>query len=443
MHHILNSSSKLLKHLVSDILDFSRIKAKKFNTVLKKFNIKETIEEVVDIQKYQAERLGLKIKTKFHGFDLVNYLVQSDPDRIQQVLLNLLSNALKFTNEGSITIMCKPVFSPETAKWFARISVRDTGVGISPENQAKLFKLFGTLQHSGQQNTNGIGLGLVISRSIVEAYDGIIDFVSEEGKGTKFFFTFQIGDLAMPARVEVPPTLSIRDIEVDLQSQAEEAKEDADASDEEEKVRKYTLQKFEEDHFGDRAQVFEDQKAATRQLRVLVVDDIVFNVDAIYILLLACQLKTDLQVHFAFNGQQAVDQVVAQPDHLQYDLILCDCNMPVMDGYQASIEIRKIIEERGLEQPVIIAVTGHSEDVHVQRAKDSGMDGLIPKPLNYVDIKPIVEENVKKHMQIKQETHRSANTQHTQIYNISSLSDIETHGDRLNDMSLKKLRTDF
>jgi signal transduction histidine kinase len=96
----------------------------------------------------------------------------SDPDRIQQVVLNILSNALKFTPSGYIHILCKLVFDESKNKYLLKVTVRDTGVGISKENQTKLFKLFGTMQHSGQNNTNGIGLGLVISRSIVEAYGG-------------------------------------------------------------------------------------------------------------------------------------------------------------------------------------------------------------------------------------------------------------------------------
>lgn len=126
------------------------------------------------------------------GFEQTNFQICSDPDRIQQVLLNLLSNAIKFTPKGEVAIMCRLVLDEDSKKYMLKIIVRDTGVGISEKDQKNLFKLFGTMQHSGQQNSNGIGLGLVISRSIVTAYEGIIDFESERDVGTKFFFTFMI-----------------------------------------------------------------------------------------------------------------------------------------------------------------------------------------------------------------------------------------------------------
>jgi signal transduction histidine kinase len=90
------------------------------------------------------------------------------------------------------------VYDSLVRKWFLKVTVKDTGVGIPLDVQPKLFKLFGTVSHSGQQNSSGIGLGLVICRSIVEANGGKIDFESEEGKGSKFFFTFEIGNLDLP-----------------------------------------------------------------------------------------------------------------------------------------------------------------------------------------------------------------------------------------------------
>lgn len=104
----------MLKHLVSDILDFQRIKARKFVKVFKKFNIKEVVRDVVKIQQYQADRLGLKIKVKFANLNFLNYEVHSDPDRIQQVILNLLSNAIKFTVEGEVLILAKLIYEDET-----------------------------------------------------------------------------------------------------------------------------------------------------------------------------------------------------------------------------------------------------------------------------------------------------------------------------------------
>ena len=172
--------------LANDLLDFAQLKNGKFRKQEKWFDANLCINEIINIQKYKAERKGIEIVT---DFDHEENIIFSDDQRILQVVLNLLSNALKFTDEhGVITIACK------VDSEFVEISVSDTGIGISEQDQKKLFKLFGFLESSQGRNTQGIGLGLAIAQKICYEFGGgNIRLESEVGIGSKFTFKFKLG----------------------------------------------------------------------------------------------------------------------------------------------------------------------------------------------------------------------------------------------------------
>ena len=138
--------------------------------------------------KRNAEIIGLEFILEFIDFSVSDFLISCDQERIQQVCLNLLSNAFKFTEKGFIKIQVKK----KNDNQLIEISVHDTGVGISKENQQQLFKVFGFITDSQHMNTKGIGLGLVISERIVTMFNGTITLESELGVGTKFIATFEI-----------------------------------------------------------------------------------------------------------------------------------------------------------------------------------------------------------------------------------------------------------
>lgn len=148
-------------------------------------DIRRTIDEIIEIQGDKAKLKEIDIQTKyknfkpFHDSDEVNYLVKTDQKRLQQVLLNLYSNALKFTDKkGKILILVEQIF--EVHKRSIRISVTDTGIGIREEDKEKLFKMFGSIKDEEKKlNLKGIGLGLVISKLIVGKFQGYIDFISK------------------------------------------------------------------------------------------------------------------------------------------------------------------------------------------------------------------------------------------------------------------------
>jgi signal transduction histidine kinase len=175
--------------IVQDFLDYSQIIAGKFRVNKKPFKLRQAVENVMSFQARSAQMKQTKLEVEFENIP-EDLQIISDEQRLMQVLLNLQSNALKFTDQGSVKILVKLV--TEGLNQVLQISVKDTGAGISIEDQDKLFKLFGFVQDAKGTNVNGIGLGLVISEQIVQKLDGRIWFKSEENVGSTFTFTVQV-----------------------------------------------------------------------------------------------------------------------------------------------------------------------------------------------------------------------------------------------------------
>ena len=183
------SASKFIDFFVHDILDYTILSKDKKNFIKnpKCFEIREAIDEIMDIQLDKINLKSIKIAKEFRGFGS-NFKVTTDMKRLQQVFLNLVSNAVKFTDRNG-----KILIEVEKQQRHVRISVTDNGIGIKNKNKDKLFKLFGSIKSEKRRvNTNGIGLGLVISKLIVGKFNGIIDFDSKYKKGSTFFYTFEL-----------------------------------------------------------------------------------------------------------------------------------------------------------------------------------------------------------------------------------------------------------
>lgn len=188
-------------------MDFAQIKAGKFRKNIKPFNIRDAIQKVMSTQSQKAKDNNIQFDVVYKniemydtGFDthpktsrLKSPVICTDEYRIKQVLLGLQSNALKFTQDGHVNIEVEII--EENDFEFIKISVIDTGIGIAQENQDKLFKLFGFVDDNQQMNTNGIGLGLMISKLIVNKFNGTINFLSEPGVGSTFMFTFRLDSM--------------------------------------------------------------------------------------------------------------------------------------------------------------------------------------------------------------------------------------------------------
>ena len=184
-------SATMMLFMVQDLLDMAQIKSDKFRKNITSFNIMNAVETVINIQNDKAFAKDLKLYAEFVNIDPLNAMICSDEQRIQQVLLGLQSNALKFTQEGEIKIRVE-IQELEKDKPMLVIEVIDTGIGISEENQKKLFQLFGLLEDKKQLNKNGIGLGLTIAKDICQVFGGDISIQSEVGKGSTFKFYFDI-----------------------------------------------------------------------------------------------------------------------------------------------------------------------------------------------------------------------------------------------------------
>jgi signal transduction histidine kinase len=187
---IASVSGRILLGVLDDILDFSKIEAGKLELEIIETDLNELVQNTVKMIRYLAEQKNLKMIVDIQ--DLIPHRIMTDPVRLRQVLVNLLNNSVKFTEKGQIEL--KVTFEPGGNKWGSfTFSVHDTGIGISEEQKSRLFKAFSQADGSIARKFGGTGLGLMISKLLVEKMGGRINLESEPGKGTRFFFTIETG----------------------------------------------------------------------------------------------------------------------------------------------------------------------------------------------------------------------------------------------------------
>ena len=193
----MSSASKFIDFFVHDLLDYTILNKDATNFIKNPtvFDIHTSLTEMCQILEDKSSMKNITIDIKYHGFNNSDTVVKSDKKRMQQVILNLMSNALKFTDRDGKIMLLVEKLNRENAE-FLRISVVDSGVGIKKEDQGRLFKMFGSIKDEGKKiNVHGVGLGLVICKMIVNKFDGHIDFVSKYGKGSTFFFTMKLDQI--------------------------------------------------------------------------------------------------------------------------------------------------------------------------------------------------------------------------------------------------------
>ena len=308
------SSGEALLAVVNDILDFSKLEAGQVELDPAPFHLRDFLTETTGLFAERAEAKGLKLEVRIA--DPAPDFVLADCGRLRQVLSNLLSNAIKFTEKGSVVIHAR--HDAETA--VLEISVRDTGVGINPEQLELLFQRFTQADGSISRRYGGTGLGLSICRQLTGLMGGEIRAASTPGAGSAFTF-----DIRAPA--SEPPVLQT------VPDAAEEAPGES--------------------------------------LSILVVDDLDANREIVRALLEA----TGQQVHEASGGAQAVSLAVRQT----FDLILMDLQMPGMDGFATTRAIRRLSPENSTTP--IIALSANVLPEHVDAAERAGMNDHIGKPI--------------------------------------------------------------
>ena len=326
LNAITQSSDHLLV-LINDILDFSKIEAGKVELENIPFNVRDAINNVHTTLRFKAEEKGLTFSA--HISPEVPTTVMGDPVRLAQILINLAGNAIKFTASGSVMITCS---AEEIGKGQCRMrfSVIDTGVGIAEESIGKIFDSFTQENSSVNREFGGTGLGLAISKRLIEMQGGLLDVRSLKGEGSTF-------------NVSVPYLIAQQEAEVAVVEIVDP-----------------------------------DVRRKMVDLKILLVDDNHFN-QLVAIDTLELEL-TRATIDVAENGEEAIKLVSEN----NYDIVLMDVQMPVMNGLDATRAIRKLPSPKN--QTRIIAMTASAMKTEVERCFAAGMDDFIAKPFNTVEL---------------------------------------------------------
>ena len=346
----IQTSSENLLTILNDILDFSKIEAGKMNIETTVIDLDKLLDEVMIIFSKQAKDKNIEL-SKFIGNAMIKQF-RGDILRIRQVLINLVSNAIKFTENGTVKILVEldellKAQSKDSRIAKLKFSVIDNGIGISEEKQKKIFESFEQEDSSTSRKYGGIGLGLSISKKLVELMGGEIGLSSEKGRGTSFYFTLN---------VEIPNSASKKTIPLNH-------KED-----------------------GTEAPVEQEPISASHPLKILLAEDNPFN--KLFIDKLFEKFGYNDYLH-AENGLEVLDKL----ENNEVDLILMDIQMPEMDGMEAT---QKIIEKYGNGRPVIIALTADANESSKDTYLNAGMDGFLSKPFKADALQQLLIEQSKK-----------------------------------------------
>ena len=449
----IETSSQLLLSLINDILDFSKIESGMLLISPHSASIRESIYDIASIVAPKAKEQKISVNVDISPDTPARVMI--DDHRLRQILMNFMSNAVKFTAEGGVTLSIKTL-EQSNDNVTIRFAVRDTGIGIDKQQQKQIFEPFAQEDDSTTRQFGGTGLGLAISTQLVELMGGQIQLDSVKGEGSCFYF-----DLALPVDLMLPKPstasaniyilgnenmlserierdLNLYGLKITQQTNSADtineqisvkqhikpitvifAEDDSfQASDYSESLNKLhqngaticLIRSFLSDpaDIGNciTAQVSQpllglrlikaielcdtqglaelseaNQQALTIQQKILIVEDNKINqkIAGLHV------GKSGFEFEFANNGQEAVDMFTANPN---YAVILMDCMMPVMDGFEATGNIRRVEKETNATRRIpIIALTASVIDDDIQKCFDVGMDDYVPKPFKFEMLK--------------------------------------------------------
>jgi signal transduction histidine kinase/CheY-like chemotaxis protein len=340
---IFNSGSSLLS-LLNDILDLSRIEAGKLVLEQTDFDLRQTVQAIAHLFREAACAKGISLNLEVA--ENTPHAVRGDQLRLRQTLVNLVGNAIKFTHRGEVAM--EVALLPGTAaqdknRLPVRFAVRDTGIGIDPEKCSLIFKTFTQADDSTTRKYGGTGLGLSVSRQLIEMMGGTLEVTSTPGEGALFFFTIPF------TAPESPEML------------------------------KQSL-----GHASVKESAGEDMSSVTGKQRVLVAEDNSVN------LAIATEMLEILgyDVDTATDGAEALTAAFKHT----YDMILMDCQMPKLDGFDATRRIRTAERERGLGKTPIVALTGNAMQGDREACLEAGMDDYLSKPFSMPQLAALCEK---------------------------------------------------
>lgn len=327
----INLSASHLLNLINDVLDFSKIEAGKLKLNEESFDCRKLVEEIISMMSIRAQEKNLNLKLQYPS-DLPN-IIYSDSMRLRQILMNLISNAIKFTIEGSVSVSVDKKLSANNDPGL-RFSVKDTGVGIKKQDQELLFQPFSQIDATSTRRFGGTGLGLAICYELINLLGGTINVESTPGKGSTFWFEIPLKEMPAGASVgnsagEAEPPLS-------------------------------TL-----------------VQPTSPPINCLLVEDNIINQIVAREMLKSC--NTNVKV--VNNGQEAVEELAEHPG--QYQIVFMDIQMPQLDGYAATEFIR---QKLALIDLPIIGLTAHAFKEERDRCYQVGMTEVLSKPVKRSDL---------------------------------------------------------
>ena len=328
----INGSSKLLLGIINDILDYSKIEAGKLSLEYKEFSLNHIVSQLWVMFEQTAKQKDIALIIN-EDKELPS-LVIADELRLTQVLTNLLSNALKFTNKGGVTLSINLKEKLDENRALIAFSVEDTGIGMSKEQSDKLFQPFSQADSSTTRKYGGTGLGLVITKNIIKALGGDIKLQSEKNKGTTMSFTLKM-DIKQWETKDQNTTTITQEISQNVPG----------------------------------------------GLNILLVEDNEINQLVATMMLEKLNIKAEV----ANNGQEGVDKYLANKD--KYDLILMDLQMPILSGYEATVKIREIDKNTP-----IIALTAAAMIEDKQKVIEAGMNEHLSKPIDKKELFRVIEK---------------------------------------------------
>ena len=332
-----HGSGEALLLIINDILDFSKIEAGRLVLETLDFNPRLVVEDVVSLLSDQAHRKGLVLTTDIDPN--LTPVINGDANRLRQILLNLVGNALKFTEQGLVNIS---VYNHHQQAHTLDFRIADTGIGIKPEVQPLLFQPFIQADSSHARRFGGTGLGLAIVKQLVELMGGQISVYSELGQGSVFSFSLIFN-----------------------------APEDLDG---------FLAQQ-------NNAKLFPNLRSSWQQARILLAEDIATNQEVMKAMLHGFGCDVDI----VMNGEQALE--VLRNSH--YDLVLMDCQMPDMDGFEATRLFRDFEKDQGLPRVPIVAVTASVLNDERAACLACGMDDVLAKPFKRKELAATLERWLK------------------------------------------------